>query len=371
MSRRARGDGRVYLRGTTYWIQYNLRGKTIRESAHSDKENIAARLLRSRLGEVMRGKLITPTAEKVTLADMRTALLDDYELNGNRTTRDAKRSADYLVAYFEAQGITRAIDITKEKVTAYADARKEQVSNASVNREMAYLRRMYNVMVEAGRLSRDHVPAVPHLQEAEPRQGFLEPAEFARLRDALPEHLKGPAAFLYAIGWRLGAMQTLEWARDVELEFSPDGDIIGGTITLQAANAKNKRSLRLPLKGDLLEVIRRSWQRRIPECPFVFHYDGGKPIGDFRKAWRNACRAAGLDRLLRHDMRRSSARNLIRSGTPERVVMEIMGYRTRSMLDRYNIVSGADVAAALERVSDYTATKAAEPPKVVPLRKAS
>jgi integrase len=103
----------------------------------------------------------------------------------------------------------------------------------------------------------------------------------------------------------------------------------------------------------------------------VFHYGDGRSIGDFRKAWRNACKAAGLEKLLRHDMRRSSARNLIRSGVRERVVMEITGHRTRSMLDRYNIVSGADVAAALERVSDYTATKAAEPPKVVPLRKAS
>jgi integrase len=343
----------------------------VRESAHTDKENIAAKLLRARLGEISRGKLITPTAEKVTLFEMRQALLDDYELNGNRTTRDAKRSAGYLVKYFDAQGITRAIDVTKEKVTAYANARKEQVSNARVNREMAYLRRMFNVMVEAGRLSRDHVPAVPHLQEAEPRQGFLEPAEFARLRDALPEHLKEPASFLYAIGWRLSAMQTLQWGRDLELEFDPNGEITGGTITLQAANAKNKRSLRLPLRGDLLEIIRRAWQLRIPECPFVFHYDSGWPIGDFRKAWRTACRAAGLEGLLRHDMRRSSARNLVRSGTPERVVMELMGYRTRSMLDRYNIVSGVDVAAALDRVSNYVVTRSAELPKVVPLRKAS
>jgi integrase len=371
MSRRARGDGRVYLRGTTYWIQYNIRGETIRESAHSDKENVAAKLLRARLSEVHRGRLLTPMAEKVTLSEMRQALLDDYKLKGNRSIADAGRSADYLVAYFEGQGITRALDVTAEKVVRYVNLRKEQVSNASVNREMAALRRMYNVMVEAGRLSRDHVPAVPHLQEAEPRQGFLEPAEFARLRDALPEHLKEPASFLYAVGWRVGAMRTLQWARDLELEHDAGGEIVGGTITLQAANAKNKRSLRLPLKGDLLEVIRSAWLRRIPECPLVFHYNGGLPIGDIRRSWDAACRTAGLEGLLRHDMRRSSARNLIRSGVPERIAMAIMGYQTRSMLDRYNIVSGADVAAALERVADYTATKAAEPPKVVPLRKAS
>ena len=41
---------------------------------------------------------------------------------------------------------------------------------------------------------------------------------------------------------------------------------------------------------------------------------GKLPIGDFRKAWNNACKAASLGAILPHDMRRSCARNLVRSG---------------------------------------------------------
>jgi len=139
-------------------------------------------------------------------------------------------------------------------------------------------------------------------------------------------------------------------------------------VTLQAEHSKNKVAYTLPLRGELLEVIRRAWANRESECPNVFH-DGKMPIGDFRKAWDKARKAAGLDGTLVHDMRRSCARNLVRAGVSERVAMGVTGHKTRSMFDRYNIVAGADLESAIERVSEYVTARAAEPakPNVIPL----
>lgn len=57
--------------------------------------------------------------------------------------------------------------------------------------------------------------------------------------------------------------------------------------------------------------------------------------------------------LLYHDLRRSFVRNLVRSGTPEKVSMKFSGHLTRDVFDRYDITSGKDVLDAGERLAAY------------------
>lgn len=83
---------------------------------------------------------------------------------------------------------------------------------------------------------------------------------------------------------------------------------------------------------------------------FVFSRNGGTPILDFRRRWDALCEDAGLKSFLFHDLRRSAARNMIRSGVPERVALEISGHKTRSVFDGYNIVSESDLAEAVPKI---------------------
>ena len=366
MSKELRGHGTVYQRGNTWWVQYCKNGRSYRESSHSVARQKAVNLLKKRLGESSRGKVIGPIAEKVTLDEMTKNLLADYQLVGNRSIETVTYFTKALLEYFDESA--RALDITGDRIAAYMRKRRQQgMSNASINREVACLRHMFNLMVKAGRLSRDHVPSAPRLEEAPPRSGFIEPAEFWKLRDALPDYLRDPATFMYLTGWRKGAVLSLAWTRDTKLEFDDDGEVlVGGTVRLQHEHSKNKHSYQLRLKGGLLEVMRHAWENRIPECSYIFHNDG-EPIGEFRKSWKTACKKAGLEGLLVHDFRRSCARNLIRSGVPERVAMEVTGHKTRSMFDRYNIVAESDLESAMELVTEYVNARAAEKVKVVPL----
>jgi integrase len=80
-------------------------------------------------------------------------------------------------------------------------------------------------------------------------------------------------------------------------------------------------------------------------CPYVFHR-AGKQNKCFRGAWEAAREKAGHPGRLRHDFRRSAARNFVRSGTPDTVAMKITGHKTRSVFDRY-ITSSEDVRQAL------------------------
>jgi integrase len=138
-------------------------------------------------------------------------------------------------------------------------------------------------------------------------------------------------------------MRSLEW-RDVDLG--------GKIIRLRPEHSKNKEARPLPLTDELLELIERAKDNRRLDCSFVF-YNKGKGVGDFRKAWHKARKETKLGEVLVHDLRRTAVRNLVRAGVPERVAMSLSGHKTRSVFDRYNIVSEADLAQATERLQAH------------------
>lgn len=55
-----------------------------------------------------------------------------------------------------------------------------------------------------------------------------------------------------------------------------------------------------------------------------------------------------------HDFRRTAARNLIRAGVPQHVVMKLCGWKTDAMFRRYAIVDERDLRDAVELLARGT-----------------
>src|SRR5262249_6751379 len=90
-------------------------------------------------------------------------------------------------------------------------------------------------------------------------------------------------------------------------------------------------------------------------CPWVFPYKG-KRFKSFKTAWKKASVKAGCPWAIPHDFRRTAVRNLVRAGVPERVAMQMTGHKTRSVFDRYNIVSEGDLQDAKQRLNSKLGT---------------
>jgi integrase len=102
-------------------------------------------------------------------------------------------------------------------------------------------------------------------------------------------------------------------------------------------------------------AVLRQWKdqtsRRYPASPWICHYRGERLARVQKKLWDKICQRVGLNDKLFHDLRRTAIRNMVRRGISERIAMEISGHRTRSVFDRYDIVSEADIHDARIRMN--------------------
>jgi integrase len=97
----------------------------------------------------------------------------------------------------------------------------------------------------------------------------------------------------------------------------------------------------------------RACVNRKDDADYVFTRDHGKQVKDFRETWAKACKAAGVPGLLFHDLRRTAARNLRRAGIAEGVIQRIGGWKTRSVFERYAIVTRTDIADAMRKLEAH------------------
>jgi hypothetical protein len=152
-----------------------------------------------------------------------------------------------------------------------------------------------------------------------------------------------------------------------------------GTIRLERGTTKSGEPRSFPFSAHprLAEILRglreeTSAHQRVNGtlCPWVFHREGRQVRGWYYDGWRTACKKAGVPGRLFHDLRRSAVRNLIRAGVSENVAMSITGHKTRSIFDRYHIVSSQDQTEAVRKLAALQGATVAEPRKVLNLEEA-
>jgi integrase len=381
--KRERGRGRLYKQpgSANYWMAFYKHGKQIRMSTGEVDEKKAERALKLKLqerdAELGGGRrMITPQQQRVTVSELLDALQVDYKLRGKSGARllsNVKPLEEHFGEYRAMELSSAIIDkfidhalqhgrrVVKEVPGKSAKVAKP-AKPASINRSLQLLGQAYKLAIRTGTLN--SAPHIRRLSEQDNvRTGFFSDAEFRKVTANLPAHLQDFALFGYLTGWRKGEIASLLW-----------DEVEGDVIRLRAENSKNGESRIVTFEtGELSELMERRKAARAVKTPpgevrakYIFHRKG-EPIGDFRKAWATACKLAGVEHRLFHDLRRTAVREMLRSGVHESTARKISGHKTASMLQRYNIQSESDIREAMQLRETRIANQQQENRLAVPM----
>jgi integrase len=342
--------GTIYRQtGRTIWmLKYFKDGRAFYESSETDSREAAKKKLQSIEGKVADGRHMSGVAHRMRFEDAATDIENEYQANGRKSIDHLKRRLKlHLKPFFDRKRFSK---ITSADVNAYvAERLAAGAANAEINRELAILKRMYSLALQAGKVF--HKPHIAMLKEDNVRKGFFEPAQFESVRKRLPVELRPLVTIGYWTGWRVQSeLLPLQW-RQVDEDRK--------TLRLEPGTTKNTEGrtfpyAKLPDVVAAMQTCRHATdaaKRKGTITPYVFHRDG-RPIRDFRQAWQDACAAAGVRGKIVHDFRRTAVRNLVRAGVSEKTAMMLTGHKTRSVFDRYDIVDEADLTTAVGRLQD-------------------
>ena len=290
--RRPKGTGSIFRRGRIWFIQYFWEaGQRRRESSYSEDREKAKQLLDKRLGEIATGQYRSTAAEQATVGDLIDLVVEDCKFRKLRFAAVVEWRAK---AHLESLRKLPAIKFVATEVKRYVTARRaEGAEDSTINRELAIIRRGFTLAKQSEPPLVHRVPYIPKLEEDNVRQGFLEPEQYEKVLESLPQRLKALFVCAYHVGTRKGELRKIQW---------PQVDLDAGLIHLTARQTKGKAARSLPIYGEMEWWLRKQWESRAPECPWVFHHRG-MPVGAQLTGWREACQRAGLPELLFHDLR--------------------------------------------------------------------
>ena len=206
--------------------------------------------------------------------------------------------------------------------------RKGARSIASVNRELALLRRMLNVAQSQGWILQTPFKAgdpLISIADEKQRERILTREEETRLLGACEgkaKHLRSIIIAALDTGCRQGELLKLKW-RDIDFE--------SRTIVIQAFNTKTMRERNLALTTRLYVELQKLWQAsdQSPDA-LVFGIQD-----NVKRSFQTVRKNAGLPDLRFHDLRHTAATRLVSLHMPLPEVGRVLGHTQPQTTYRY------------------------------------
>lgn len=345
-----------------WWIRYaDAHGREHRERVGSKSAARAA--YQTRKAAVRQGKFCPADAARgrkdLTLSEAFKVYLPEWAHlasapeDQRRARRWLKDLGDVPLSSIDAQGLEAWRRKRSEERRRGKDGKLRTIRPATVNRDLAFLRKVLRRAVRDGRLERNPMDAVRQARENNARLRWLTVAEEEALLAHVPEHAK--VLVLVAIRTGLRRSEQLGLRRE-NVDFR--------TGFLEVPRSKHGEARRVPLSPQVRDLLKLHLDTHT--SPWVFpsqqrrgsclRTDETRPTNA-----RNLCarifdpavQAAGLKGVTWHVLRHTFISRLVMQGVDLAMVRELAGHKTMAMTLRYSHLAPGRLQAAIARIDEF------------------
>jgi integrase len=251
----------------------------------------------------------------------------------------------------------------KTKQTKQGRAEHE-ITYTTINRELALMRTMFNVLITAGKIHKNPVSLVTFFEEIQ-KDRILTPHKQLKILAVIDEsgkrywHLKDIVIIALNSAMRLGEILGMEkgWVNLRE----------GIIVVPRQAMKRKKKDKRVPINSAIRPIIQRLMRKNRDSKFLIINPKTGKRFTSIDNSWNRVLKKAGIngkpgvDKLRFHDLRHTAATNLARAGKDMKFIAQYLGHADVRTTARYvhysdeDLKDGAEILAQVP--SDLTTSK--------------
>jgi integrase len=333
-------------RAQNWYVEYSYGGKRIRKLARGARTKSEAKAyLREIERQIDRGEYIPRKRKDVLFEVFADYYLKWAKVNKLSWERD-RIFLDHLVPFFKGMMLQQ---ITPMLIEDFKRRRKEKVSGSTVNKEVSCLRHMLNMAIDERFITENPVRKVRFFPEHNKKERILNEREIMELLKYCNERIRPIIIIALNTGMRRGEILNLRWQNvDLYRKF------------ISVEKTKSGRTRKIPMNSLVEKILRNLSLKKVNDEYVFWNRRTGKPVQDLKKAFKSACKKAGIDNLRFHDLRHTFATKLVENGVDIVTVSELLGHSSLRMTMRYSHPSPEHKRDAVENLVKIEEKKSAE-----------
>jgi len=325
---KAKKEKNLKLIDGKWYLDFTFNKKRIRQFGGYTKEQARNTLAKIRIQKIDEklGYKKPERKSKKFMEFARDEFIESYSKVNKRSWRRDVSSLKALEPYFKSQMIH---EITPKSIEKFKAQRMVEVAPGTVNRELSFLRTMFNIAVEWGDLDSSPMAKVKLLRTPPHKDRILTRAEIKRLIDISNSreegfygtHLNPVLVVALNTAMRMSEILKLEWENVYLMK-----------RRIRVGDSKSGRSRDIPMNDLVVEALSVLAQ----DTKYVFPSPKTNvSLKSVKSSFKRACRKAKIKGLRFHDLRHTAATVMIEIGVPLLTVSEILGHASVVMTQRY------------------------------------